>query len=98
MRLRFVVAAIGLFCASIFLIGAKPVQAEGEKYAFGHRMTPCSSWRYDFNTNTYTCSYTDMQISVPDLQEHRDLENIVDRLSQQIEALGQRVQALENNP
>ena len=90
--LAFVAAGlVGLSAAGL-------ASAKDEEAKWSHRFEPCSYWRYDFNTNTYTCSRTDFAIEVPDIQDFNELERTVAQLQQTIQALEQRIQTLERRP
>ena len=92
------VGMMGLSAAGI-------ASAKEDDAKWSHRFEPCSYWRYDFNTNTYTCSQTAFAIEVPDAQEFNQLDNtvtqlqqVIQQLQQTIQTLEQRVQTLERRP
>lgn len=100
MKNRFSMTTLSAVSAFALTIFASQARGEDEKFAFGHRLVPCASWYHDFtiNPSTYTCSWTDMEITVPDIQDHRDLERVVQELQMQVQDLQRRLQALESRP
>lgn len=53
---------------------------------------PCSSWKYDFESSSYVCSYLDMRARV---YETREVDQMVRQLESTIQRLEGRVAALE---
>lgn len=59
-------------------------------------MQPCSFWRYDFQTSSYTCSNVGMTVQFYDKY---DVDRLVRDLNTKITQLESRVAALESqNP
>lgn len=87
--LAFVAAGlVGLSAAGL-------ASAKDDDAKWRHRFEPCQYWKYDFNTNSYTCTQTAFAIEVPDAQDFDSLDRTVTQLQQTIQTLQQTIQALE---
>lgn len=59
----------------------------------GFWMQPCSNWRFDGQSGTYGCSILGFQ---QQMYDRYDVDQLINRLEQKIEALEARVKTLEN--